>query len=290
VLRRKISAEEERPLKSISERIIVTADLHLHPGLTDHTTLAKFAEELSEEPKPDLFVLAGDLGAPGYFEAALDIMSTVPAGRRAVLAGNHDLWYDSDALYTSRSGHGNAHTSRLLFQKILPAAATAAGWVWLEGETLQIGGTAVIGTIGWYDYGAIPGRVSPKNMREYKTAVNNDARFMDADWDDLAFAEECRQRVEERLAEAQEDPGVHQIVVISHVPPFLELRVRHSHDQSQADAFFYNLGLGETIARFPKVREVIAGHTHRGREVFLKRTLRARVVPSDYGRPAWLRV
>jgi hypothetical protein len=68
----------------------------------------------------------------------------------------------------------------------------------------------------------------------------------------------------------------------------------HDRDWAFSNAYFGNLTLGQKILARRKVTHVISGHTHVGRSARLAlpdgRTIEARVLNSQYGRPVWLGV
>ena len=78
----------------------------------------------------------------------------------------------------------------------------------------------------------------------------------------------------------------------THVPAFSEQLVPMAGDHPIADSYFGNLTLGSRLIKYPKVRTVVSGHTHRevplqtirsaGREIAIA-TLR-----SDYRAPKYL--
>src|SRR5687768_5403592 len=76
-------------------RIAVTADLHwgTRHGPGRDATLA-LAAHLGETP-PDVFVLAGDVGAGDDFERCLELFEKLPSVK-ALVPGNHDVWVTAD--------------------------------------------------------------------------------------------------------------------------------------------------------------------------------------------------
>jgi hypothetical protein len=96
------------------------------------------------------------------------------------------------------------------------------------------------------------------------------------------------------LDRLEADPSVRQTVVVTHVP-LLECQMcRNSGnlDWAFSNAYFGNLTLGWQVLERKKVTHVVSGHTHIGREARLEgadgRVVEARVLDSDYRRPAWL--
>src|SRR5215469_7757164 len=91
--------------------VVVTSDLHL--GITNKNQLQALAEDIAAK-RPDLTVLAGDIGEglPNLV-ACLKLFLGVP-GVVGVLAGNHDLW--------ARRGYH----SKELWERHLPEAVRDA--------------------------------------------------------------------------------------------------------------------------------------------------------------------
>ena len=153
-------------------RLAITSDLHLDPD--DNLTPRAEVESLCgaiERARPDAVILAGDLGVDlAAFESCVGVFRRLglPCG---VLAGNHDLWRDERAGLSSEALWGGA----------LREASARAGASWLEGESLRLGGVAVVGTIGWYDYSAKDAGVeaSLEQIALAKHQLNNDAYRID---------------------------------------------------------------------------------------------------------------
>jgi hypothetical protein len=227
-------------------------------------------------------VLAGDLG-----ESVSDIQSCLHAFQGVgcpvlVIAGNHDLWTGQ-------------YSSRLLWEEVLPRLARM-GFVWLEGTAFAHGGTAVAGSIAWYDYSAADPLVAadPETFARDKGKNNNDAYRIDWPWSDIAFARQVGTRLGETLDGLEADPAVRQVIVVTHVP-LLDcqmLRKPYDADWAFSNAYFGNLTLGQAVVRHCKVTHIIRGHTHVGRSAVWRspdgRRIEAHVVDSHYGRPNWL--
>ena len=153
--------------------------------------------------------------------------------------------------------------------------------------------------MAWYDYSAI-GRAfaaePTSTIARRKHEFNNDARFLTWPWDDVELAAHLRTGVERRLVELDQDPKVERVVVATHVPIFEEQMVRKSDDPDWgfSNAYFGHLTLGAVVARFPKVTEVVSGHTHAERGAVVERAgmqpIRVRVNGGSYGNPSWVRI
>ncbi len=269
-------------------RIVVTSDLHYDDevDLTPPATVAALVERIASV-SPDVVVLAGDLGHPRRnFEGCLRLFSAldVPLG---VVAGNHDIWRDPEG----------APGSAELFLSILPAAVRRAGAAWLERDTIVVGRTAIVGSLAWYDYSAVDEglRLSLEQLAELKQHATNDWVWVDLPWSDRAFAARLGRSLLDRLESLEWDESIDSTVLITHVPLFEEQMVRRTDEASWGllRAYFGNFTTGRAVLRFPKLKVVVSGHTHRavhGRAVARPplAPVVAHVVGSDYGEPAFV--
>ncbi len=266
-----------------SVKIAVTSDLHL--PITPALTIADLLREV-EAHAPDALVIAGDIGESlREIERCLAMARELVSCPVLVVAGNHDLWK-------------RGASSRQLWEKLLPKAVQQAGCVWLEGEAVVLNGVAVVGTIAWYDYSAVDPaiRATPEVFAAQKVNYNMDAVMIDWEWTDPAFAARVAGPFLATLDRLEADPAVHHVVVATHVP-LLECQMcRKPHDPTWgfSNAYFGNLMLGRQVLARRKVTHVFSGHTHVSREGTAARengpAVEARVIPSEYGRPAWLLV
>ena len=265
-------------------KIVITSDLHL--GITSAAVLRRLVSAIAAE-EPALTVLAGDLGEglPHIVEC-LKLFAPLP-GEVAVLAGNHDVWARANS------------SSQDLWERRLPEAVQAAGMLWLEGTVWQRDGVAVAGSLAWYDYSAADPAFlssSPLFFAERKGYYNLDARYVDWPWSDPEFAARLGEGLCERLQGLEADPGVRSALVVSHVPLFEAQMCRKPHDPhwGLSNAYFGNLTLGQQVLKISKVRAVVSGHTHVGREGQVKRpgfpedhALVVSVLGSDYHAPVY---
>jgi len=261
-------------------RLAVTSDLHL--PITSFARIAAMYHEIAEF-QPDTVVLAGDIG-----ESLLDIEAVLKLFQRIgcpvlVIAGNHDLW-NRDA------------ASRQLWEELLPQLVDSCGCQWFESGAFIQSGVAVTGTIAWYDYsGADPTiQAMPETFAREKGSFNNDAFLIDWPWSDIEFAASVASPFLATLDRLESNPSVHRIVVITHVPVLECQMTRRPHDRDWAfsNAYFGNLTLGSKIITHLKVTHVVSGHTHVGQSSVMElpdgRRVVARVIDSEYRRPAWV--
>ena len=258
-------------------KIVVTSDIHL--SITSYRTLDKLVRRISKI-QPDVFIAAGDLGElGGHYMKCIERLAKIDAGQKAVMAGNHDLW-------TKRP---DIATSKVLWDEILPGVAEHHGMIWLEdGKVITHDNIGIVGSIAWYDYSAAS-NIPPDLCRISKAQYNNDAVYMDKDWDDVKFAWERRVNLCYSLGHLECQDEIEHTVVVTHVPIFPQQQARESGDSLEADAYFYNFSLGKVVLKFDKVHTVISGHTHRAVDTTVgrgrKNPVRAIVVPSKYHAP-----
>jgi predicted phosphodiesterase len=270
----------------VSMKLVVTSDLHYDTrgDLTEPAAIERLAEEIRAEA-PDALVLAGDLGHRiAEFRACLTCFAGVCAST-GVVAGNHDVWRDDQA------GHG----SQALFEELLPAVARDLGYTWLEDDVIRVGDRAVAGSCAWYDYSGVDprhvGGYSPDDLQLIKGTMSNDAGWIDWPWTDRELAARVRAGLAARLDALEGDAGVEAVAVVTHVPILDAQMTRKADDERWgiSNAYFGNLTIGRDVLARAKVRAVVSGHTHHGREARVDRAdmppVEVRVVDADYGEP-----
>lgn len=264
-------------------RIAVTSDLHydLAGHLTAPDSIESLARSIARE-RPDLLVLAGDLGhgLDNFRRCVASFVGVAPA--IAVLAGNHDVWRDE---------RQNLSSLRL-WDNELPRVCAELGVTWLETESLRFGSVGIVGSLAWYDYSAVDPEQAQHAplLPSLKPMLNNDANWIDWPYKDPELAARLGDSLLLRLDALEQDPAIRSVAVVTHVP-LLEgqmVRKRNNPNWGVSNAFFGNLTLGERVSARSKVRLIVSGHTHFAREGVLERSsgpLRYAVIGSDYGAP-----
>jgi hypothetical protein len=260
--------------------LAITADLHL--PITSESAIEQLVEEVRGFA-PAALLAAGDIGeSVADFERCLRLLRRVDCPV-LVLPGNHDLWrHDAP--------------SRRLFETVLPDLANQLQpCEWFEGRARVFGGVGIAGTIAWYDYSAADptARATAREFAFEKRYYNNDAHMIDWHWSDPEFAALVAQPFLAALDRLESDPAVQQVVAVTHVPLLEGQMERKPHDPAWgfSNAYFGNLTLGHEVLKRSKVTHVVSGHTHCGKQRTVRlpdRTVEAYVVPSQYGKPAWL--
>lgn len=264
-------------------RIVVTSDLHL--GITTADELGVLVEKIAAE-QPDLTVLAGDIGEGlANVRGCLRLFANLP-GQVAVLMGNHDIWQ-------------HTYESQSLWDELLPKAVRDAGMIWLEDATWIRNGIAVTGSMAWYDYSAVDPAAPPQTAEWFaanKGQYNYDAFYINWEISDIEMAQLLGDGLLARMRTLEDDPAVQSVLVVTHVPLYPVQMFYKPGDLrwGTGSAYFGNLTLGEQLLPMRKLRRVISGHTHIGREGTVSRPnmppLPVWVLPSDYHRPAYLTV
>jgi hypothetical protein len=174
--------------------------------------------------------------------------------------------------------------------------------LWLEERIWQQAGLAVAGSLAWYDYSAADAEVALSPAEFFATSksrLNNDARFIDWAWSDPELATRLGDGLCQRLQELEADAEVRAILVVTHVPLFEEQMCRKPGDITWgiSNAYFGNVTLGQRVLEARKVRAVVSGHTHMGREGYAARSrfpdappVAVSVIASEYGSPGYVAV
>lgn len=256
-------------------RVLITADLHYN-----HARGTALADELIDRMNlagGDVLLVVGDT-ASFDGEALEKCLSRFTfRGPKLFVAGNHELWTRSDDSYRN-------------FRELLPQRVRGLGWRWLQDEPLIDAHIAIVGSVGWYDYGfaqenlGIPHRfyaakVSPgaaehlsafKHLVEDESDVPPHAREVIARWNDGKFVHLHRsdeQFLDELLGQlkAQLDvaSGAKHVLAAVHHLPFAELLPPpHSAQWDFAKAYLGSPRIGELLLRYPNVRTLVCGHSH----------------------------
>jgi len=252
-------------------RIASVSDLHL-----DHAANRELMPALAAEIHrygADLVVIAGDVShLEVWIERAIRSFQVV-APRVAYVPGNHDLWQAPEQL--ERGANTWAR-----YRDDLRALVTDLGAAYLPSEPLRLGTVAVAGTCGWYDYGFMlpehrelmtPERGRTKRWERYQWSDANFVAFRGSNGDimsDHDVVEVMLAELAAQLEALQEDVEVEQIFVATHHLPFDELVLRSGTLPWEFfNAFMGSPRLGALLSEYSKVRSVVYGHTHRGRQL-----------------------
>jgi hypothetical protein len=251
---------------------------------------------------PDVIAHGGDIG-----EVRIDIdnLRQVLAllGEGVVVAGNHDLW-------TNPRSPWDTHTSWDLWNEIIPKICEEEGWHYLEQTNWIKDGVAIVGSYLHYDYsskdpegaavnhirGSFPDWTQNEYYERMKKRVVNDAKFFTGMPRDQEFAAQIGASFQERLLQAEADPEVHTIVIVTHVPcmPCQVTRKPWDWHWSCATAYFGNLSSVETIMSCSKVKCILSGHSHQDNHNIIEfpdgHEVEIITLGADYAKPKFITV
>jgi len=257
-------------------RVLITADLHYnHPK---SRALAEDVIHRMNDAGGDVLLVVGDTAvADGdWLERCLSLFQ-FPHAPRLFLAGNHELWT-----------HGA--DSYRLFQQDLPRRIKELGWQWLETEPFIAGSSAIVGSLGWYDYSfAQPDLQIPRRFYEHKISPGAAARFEEfkhlfddssdippaemeffARWNDgrmvklhrsdEQFLSELLDNLRRQLDQLKSVPNI--LVATHHVPFRQLLPPPHSAQWDFAKAYLGSEKIGQLLLDYANVQNVFCGHSH----------------------------
>lgn len=292
------------PLSSlVASCFAVTADLHFDVARS-RTPAQEIIGQINQA-KPDGVLLIGDTATADSTGLEECLALFAPAAHRLFVPGNHELW----ARRQPRPAEG-------LLGDELRTRVTAAGWHWLPGAPFRVGRCAIVGSLGWYDYGFAEARLGlPRRFYEAKLSPGaarllgrqdlapdvadipeqsrefyarwNDGRFIHGIVDDEAF---LATRLAELSADLTAVRGASQVVAAIHVAPVAELLPRVPLEGPiPADrlplaftrAYLGSSRLGDALGEFPNITHVYCGHTHIHRDASTSSQVRINI-GSDY--------
>jgi 3',5'-cyclic AMP phosphodiesterase CpdA len=247
-------------------RLAITADLHWGHSRGDDAT--RLLADFLREQRPDVLVLAGDIGTGEHFAACLELFADLPA-RKALVPGNHDVWVAPD----------DPRNSLDLYERELPRAAAAHGFHYLDGGPLYLPdeGMALVGSMNWYDYSwalealrrHFPGEEYRLHSKRFTRGRHNDANFVRWPLDDVRCTARVAEALERHLEEAL--ARVAKGIVVTHHPPFRGISFPSTGRTADVDvllwaAFSGNARVEALLARHAdRIPFAFCGHTHRER-------------------------
>ena len=256
-------------------RLLVTADLHYN-----HPKSRALADDVIDQMNTaggDGLLIVGDTAAGDgdAFEQCLSRFTI--KGPKLVVAGNHELWTHGPDSYQ-------------MLHETFPQRADAIGWQWLQDEPFIAGDTAIVGSVGWYDYSfAQPSLNIPRRFYEQKVSPGaaerfeefaflfdqqddltpeardivarwNDGRHVKLGRSDTAFLDELLLQLETQLTALA---GKQRVIAAVHHLPFRELLPPpHSAQWDFAKAYLGSEKIGQLLLKFPNITHLYCGHSH----------------------------
>jgi len=259
-------------------RILVVGDLHYDiPRCRQQ--VRQQAEWVCRQ-EADALIVVGDTASVdlSLFEEALGLFRGF-AGRRMLVAGNHDLWT------------GPMGDSVKRYERDLPEVCRACGFEYLDRGPVLLGDVAVVGCVGWYDYTfrdeslGVPERfyrakVGPgaarvvaryRSLLDEAEALDGEAIKVTAIWRDgqmvslgMSDAEFVARQVEQLREHLEWCCGrAGRVIVAMHHLPLAEMAPRRDEPNWRfARAFLGSSLLGEAVLAYEQVSHVVCGHSH----------------------------
>lgn len=272
-------------------RIVLTADLHYNTMAREEDI--QFLLDEAANRKANVLAVAGDLVSRGANDKTCIKLFEQMAqfeGRILFTPGNHDLW--------TKKGD-----SFELLQEKLPDYAKDYGFEMLDANPQIISNTGIVGSVGWYDYSFK--KVGPKleelfsryqfrfknpqngNIQMHWNQITNseyqnkicmvskdgenwkkstwvDKRFIKWQYTDRQFVDYCIKQLKADVEKIYD--RVDRIIVLMHHLPFFDF-VPDIPDPTWGfhRAYLGSESLGRLLLKYPKVTDVIFGHSHRNR-------------------------
>jgi predicted phosphohydrolase len=250
-------------------RLAITADLHW--GIrTSGDEATRLLVSFLEANRPDVLVLAGDIGAGEEFGPGLELFAALPC-RKAVVPGNHDIWVSSD------DSRGD---SLRVYREHLPGLCRAHDFHYLDAGPLLFpdADLALVGSMNWYDYSwsldalrrLFPEEENRLRTKRFTRGRHNDANYVRWSFDDVTFTAQAVDTLRDQLQTAL--AAVSRVIVVTHHPPFYGLTFPRPAppvhlDGLLWDAFSGNRAMEALLAEHQeRIAFAFCGHTHRARE------------------------
>jgi len=257
-------------------------DPHLD-HLPHKEALLKFVQQLHERDS-DALLVTGDIAESRTIDECLGLISGAYQRPVYFVLGNHDYYGD----WMERAHERVRRVCRAVPDGIL-------NWMPDAGVVMLSSRTALVGHGGMYDGQegkpglemAMTDFFMPGGNLDMVRALGFGSRHLFA----LLFelGQESAAHITKNVREAARR-GARRVLILTHVPPFLEASYFRGRPSVPTHAPFYvNKGLGDALlelsSELPRVRlEVFAGHTHGAREHRVSDNLVVRVGHARYGR------
>jgi len=249
-------------------RLLFVSDIH-YP--VDYKVMHRLMEAAKD--REAVIVIAGDVTAGGYlhhFEKFLRLMSQA---RLVLVAGNHDLWLSKKMI---KKGYNSLHKLEKISQLCRKYGAKLLD---TEKEPLEMGGAALVGSVGWYDYSYAQGlgytREDFERGTPYKgcekslrgplppcPAWHNDKVYVKLPFPDEEYVRRNIAQMEKKIR-AAEKKGLPVYLILHHVPRQELVKYTGNPKEDFFKAYEGSPKLGELAEKHRKtVKAVFYGHIH----------------------------
>lgn len=239
--------------------IAFTSDIHIDNSKENSLILEYLLESLLKEP-PDVFIIAGDVSQHlTIINKALSILKDIKV-EKLFIPGNHDIWKEDIN-----------NNSYLKYFSLLPRVVAENNFypLWLKPVIFQ--DTGFCGSMGWYDYSLANKDKTLFSEQDYQQKQMQKTTWMDKHYvrflvdDKLLSDKEITDLLYNRFVEQCESiyDKCQKIIAVFHHLPFREMV--HYKSNPQWDYFNAFMGaekFGQYLKSKPKIKLVIAGHSH----------------------------
>lgn len=264
---------------------MTTLDWITDPHL-DHlpsvTTLIKFVNKLHRRDSDGL-IITGDIGESSSIHQFLEILAGAYQRPIYFVLGNHDYY-----------GASRSSTHALVRDVCKSVPAGTLNWMPDAGPVFVTKKTALVGDGGIYDAklgqsGMIFNMsdfFGPKGITDLVDKFRISARDLLQELDSWATESSAKIALQARRAIYN---NAKEIIILTHVPPFLEASYfRGKPSDRKSRPFYVNKTLGDSLLKLasenPKVSfKCLAGHTHGKRDYQAAKNLVVRVGNARYG-------
>jgi 3',5'-cyclic AMP phosphodiesterase CpdA len=242
-------------------RTFFISDLHYGTGSECDAAVRALSRHVNEEgKKDDALVIVGDIAVDDRSLSECLSLFSAFRGRKAAVAGNHDVWTTGDPLDRYRR---------------LPSLFRSAGFHPLDEEPMAVGRVGFAGVMGWHDrtfrdpsLGIAESAYREKRYPEDDRVLWNDALY--ARWsagdDEIAAWQAALLDAHVRALR-----GVREVVLAVHHVPTTALLVHPRWMVPRMwrfmNAFLGSERLGEVARKHAdRVRLIVNGHIHMARQ------------------------
>lgn len=238
-----------RPLFLIEEvigmRVAISSDNHVDSNQVDVDEIVAQQAEYLRIHNVDMYFIAGDV--TNDFQKTVDYVEKLTALTTAevrFIAGNHDMLHN--VTYTELES--NLHPQ------------------YFHRQQLRLPNWTIIGNNGWYDYSFSQYYTQPASVARWKKALWVDSPLQQpgSDWERM-------DRVLAQIKQALDQVQTPNVLVITHFVPHRQLlwpkparvkTARYERIYEMVVAMMGSQRLGDLLASYPQVKDVIYGHIH----------------------------
>lgn len=275
-------------------KIVYTSDLHVDISENNKKVLPLLLAYLSRV-NPEIFIFAGDLAnTTAEIRSVLSEFKKIKC-LKIFVPGNHDLWIESKRKLK------NGFDSSYKYEEELSMICSENGFVYPIFEPYCFDETAIISTVGWYDYSLRDKRLDSK----YRFADYDIGEFGKMFWCDFKSSiwlvdrknpdwkirskkmknNEIFKKIFNQFCDvcSKVPPEIKKIIIVMHMSPF-ESCVDRKEEPDPFDAYKGSEEYGKFIENNLKNKNVtiFCGHEHKKLDLKINSNIRVLRAPFGY--------